>query len=396
VQTRRSALAQLALLALAPSAAAEPRQADPAFAAFLDGLWPEAEAKGVTRATFDTAFAGVSPDPRVIALTQRQPEYGRPAGAYIAALASNARIESGKRKAAEWASSLAAVENEYGVDRFIILAIWGIETSYGGARTDWDVIRSLATLAQSQYRPSYFRGEVLSALVILQQGHTDRKAILGSWAGAMGQPQFMPSSFLQYAVDVSGDGRRDIWTNVPDVLGSIANYFAKSGWKRGESYGFEVTLPAQFDPKRSRGSFAEWAALGVRRADGAALPGAGEAIMFFPSGARGPAFLITGNFEVIKRYNNSDVYALAAMHLADGIQGRRPSHAEWPKEDAQLSLDQRIALQKKLAELGYRVRNVTGHFDFDLRDAVREVQAKSGMVPDGHPTPALLGRLGVR
>jgi membrane-bound lytic murein transglycosylase B len=348
---------------------AQPRQPDLGFPAFLEALWPDAQAKGVTQATFDLAFAGVTPDPRVMALTQRQPEYGRPAGAYIASLASKSRSDQGSRKASEWAATLDAVEAKFGVDRWIVLAIWGIETSYGGARDRWDVIRSLATLAHARYRPPYFRNELLNALVILEQRHIDRKAMVGSWAGAMGQPQFMPSSFLEHAVDISGDGRRDIWTNVPDALGSIANYFAKAG------------------------SFAEWSALGVRRTDGAALPGSGPAILFFPSGARGPAFLVTGNFEVIKRYNNSDVYALAAMQLADRMQGRAPLRAEWPQDDRQLSVEERIALQRKLAELGYRVRNLTGHFDFDLRDAVREMQVKFGMVPDGHPTPALLDRL---
>jgi len=378
-----------------PATPAAPVEVPPAFAAFLQELWPDARAKGVTRQTFDMAFAGVVPDPRIMPITQRQPEFGQSVGAYIASFASKSRIETGLRKAAEHAATLDAVEKRYGVDRWLLLAIWGVETNYGGMRDRWDVIRSLATLAQARWRHPFFRDELLTALLILQQGHIGREAMLGSWAGAMGQPQFMPSSFMAHAVDFSGDGRRDIWTTIPDVLGSIANYFVNHGWKAGLSQSFEVVVPPGFDLRQSRGSFDDWRLLGVRRVDGIPLPKAGEAILFFPSGARGPAFLVTDNFMVIKRYNNSDVYALAATHLADRMRGRGPIQGQWPTDDRQLSMAERIALQKKLSELGYPVRNFTGHFDFDLRDAVRDVQLKAGLVPDGHPTPALLTQAGV-
>jgi membrane-bound lytic murein transglycosylase B len=372
-----------------------PAQMTPAFTAFLQELWPDARAKGVTRATFDMAFAGVTPDPRIMPITQRQPEFGQSVGTYIANFASKARIETGMRKAAEHAATLDAVEKRYGVDRYLLLAIWGVETNYGGMRDRWDVIRSLATLASARWRHPFFRDELITALLILQEGHIGREAMLGSWAGAMGQPQFMPSSFMKHAVDFTGDGRRDIWTSVPDVLASIANYFVNHGWKAGLSQSFEVAVPASLDLRQSRGSFDEWRLLGVQRVDGGPLPKQGDAILFFPSGARGPAFLITDNFVVIKRYNNSDVYALAATHLADRMRGRGPIQGQWPTDDRQLSMAERIALQKKLSELGYPVRNFTGHFDFDLRDAVRAVQVKAGQIPDGHPTPALLSYAGV-
>jgi hypothetical protein len=236
----------------------------------------------------------------------------------------------------------------------------------------------------------------LAALVILQQGHISRDRMLGSWAGAMGQPQFMPSSFMEYAVDFSGDGRRDIWTNVPDVLASMANYFRRQGWQPGSTWGFEVAVPKGFDYRRSRASFQDWAKLGVRRADGRALPDTGDAILFFPSGASGPAFLVSENFVVIKRYNNSDVYALAVAQLADRMRGLSPIRAAWPRDDRQLSREQRIALQRKLAELGSQVRDFEGRIDFDLRDSIRDVQAKFGMLADGHPTTALMDRLGAR
>jgi lytic murein transglycosylase len=290
---------------------------------------------------------------------------------------------------------LDAIETRYGVDRWVVLALWGIESSYGASEDRWDVIRSLATLAEARYRDPYFRGELLTALRILQEGHISREHMRGSWAGAMGQPQFMPSSFYTYAVDFTGDGKRDIWTTVPDVLASIANYLARSGWKRGLAWGYEVALPQGFDYRQSRGSFAEWTQRGVRRADGGALQREGDGFLLFPSGAAGPAFLVTANFNVIKLYNNSDVYALAVGYLGDRMHGGTPFRTAWPKDDPQLSRAARIALQHKLAELGYGVHDFAGRLDFDQRDMIRAVQAKFGMVPDGQPTPALMARLGL-
>jgi lytic murein transglycosylase len=390
------------LLALATSGA--PARADPIadaaasgarVDAFLDALWADAQKRGITRATFDQALAGFTPDTRVIAATRREPEYGKPVGLYVDAVASKSRIATGAAKATQWAAALDAIEQKYGVERWIVLALWGIESSFGSGSDRWDVIRSLATLAEARYRDPYFRNELLVALRILQEGHIARERMLGSWAGAMGQPQFMPSSFFEYAVDFTGDGKRDIWTSVPDVLASIANYLARSGWQRGLPWGYEVALPQGFDPRRSRASFAEWTTLGVRRADGAALPREGDGVLLFPSGAAGPAFLVTANFNVIKLYNNSDVYALAVGHLADRMHGGAPFRAAWPKDDPQLTRDARIALQRKMASLGYPVKDFAGRLDFDQRDAVRALQVKYGLVPDGHPTPALLDRLGI-
>jgi lytic murein transglycosylase len=365
------------------------------FDLFLEELWPDAASRGISRVTFDRAFAGLTPDGRVIAATQRQPEYGKPVGAYINSIASRERIAAGMRKASQWLQTFSAVERQFAVDRWTILGIWGIETSFGNEKDHWDVVRSLATLAQARYRHPYFRDELLSALRVMQEGYIARNKMLGSWAGAMGQPQFMPSNFLDYAVDFSGNGKRDIWSNVPDVLASIANYLKKEGWSSGLTWGFEVVVPQGFDYHRSRGTFADWARLGLRRSDGQALPSDGEAILFFPSGATGPAFLVTANFSVIKRYNDSDVYALAVLHLGDRIKGLGPVLADWPNNDPQLSRDERIALQQKLATFGYPVRDFEGHFDFEQRDAIREVQSQNGMIPDGHPTPKLLERIGI-
>ncbi len=387
-------LALALMLGCATANAQQQPNADDSFASFLQQLWPDAKAQGITRATFDAAFAGVTPDPRVIAATKRQPEYGKPVGVYIASLVSPANIAVGKRKAVEWAEPLAAMEKKFGVDRWIILAIWGIESSYGAEKDRWDVFRSLATLAQERYRHPYFRNELLVSLQILQARHITRDKMLGSWAGAMGQTQFMPSNFMDYAIDFSGDGRPDIWTNIPDVLGSTGNYLHKGGWKPGVTWGYEIVVPKGFDYRKSRASFSDWTKLGVRRADGGAFPATGEGILFFPSGASGPAFVVTENYDVLKEYNNSDAYVLAVGHLADRMRGMGSIRAAWPADDRPLPRDQRIALQRKLAALGYKVKEFEGHVDFDLRDTIREVQVKLGVLPDGHPNDEFLRMLG--
>lgn len=366
------------------------------FDALKKTLWPQAQAKGVTRATFERAFAGLTPDPRVIAVTKREPEYGKPIGDYVNSIASNSRVETGKQKAVQWADTLEREEKVYGVDRYVLLALWGIETSFGDSKDRFDVIRSLATMVAAGYREPYFRGELIVAMKIFQDGHIDRDKMFGSWAGAMGQPQFMPSSFLDYAVDFSGDKKRDIWTNVPDVIGSMGNYMHKMRWKSGLPWGFEVIVPAQYDYMQSRGTFREWSARGIKRADGGEFPQDGTGYILFPSGAGGPVFLVTDNFNVIKSYNNSDVYAIAVGHLADRMRGGPRIKTAWPAEDPQLSRGQRIALQARLKQLGYTVKDSQGRFDFDLRDNVRIEQKKLGLKPDGHPTAAFLQRVGAR
>jgi membrane-bound lytic murein transglycosylase B len=385
------------ILVLALVSAGANGAADNSFAAFLDTLWRDAAAQGITRATFDAAFAGVTQDAGVLALRQRQPEYGKPLAAYLGGMISPARVAIGQRKAAQWNPTLQAVERKFGVAAPILVGIWGIESSFGDASDHWDVFRSLATLAQAGIQHPLFHDELLSALKMLQDDHVPRRQFVGSWAGAMGQPQFLPSSFLAYAVDFDGDGYADIWGSVPDVLASIANYLSKFGWQSGVPWGFEVILPRGFDyPIAGRASFAAWTKRGLVRADGGALPERGEAILFFPSGAAGPAFLVTDNFVVLKRFNNSDVYALAVGELADRLRRQPPIRTPWPADDFQPSRDQRIALQRRLAGLGYKVQDFTGHFDFELRDAVREQQKRLGMIPDGHPSRAFLEKIGVR
>ena len=386
-------LAALAVLLFLQGAAPAQEQS---FTAFAAELWPDAQAKGISRATFDTALKGVTPDERVIAATKRQPEYGKPVGDYVNAIVSNRRIADAQLKAREWAKTFDAVENKFGVERWVLLALWGMESDFGTEKDRWDVFRSLATLAYVKYRHPYFRNELIVAMRIMQDNKFTRERMVSSWAGAMGQSQFMPSNFVDYAVDFSGDGRIDIWSNVPDVLGSTANYLHKWKWNSALPWGFEVRVPGGFDYMRSRATFAEWETLGVRRADGKPMSSSGQGILFFPSGAGGPAFIVTKNFNVLKEYNNSDAYAIAVGHLADRMHGGGLIKTPWPKDDRQLSRDARVALQKKLSELGYKVNEFDGHIDFDLRDNIRAEQKKNGMLPDGSPTAALLDRLGVK
>jgi membrane-bound lytic murein transglycosylase B len=383
---------------LAPQVAAQerPKEGPKELGAFLAALWPDAEKRGITRQTFDATFAGLVLDPRVAALSRRQPEYGKPVGAYVNSFATPQKVSVAAAKAAQWRHTLASIEQQYGVDRYILVAIWGIETSFGGNAGGFDVIRSLTTLALSEYQPDFFREQLIAALTVLQDGHIARGEMIGSWAGAMGQPQFMPSNFIELAVDFDGDGKKNIWGSVPDVLASIANFLKHWGWKPGSPWGFEVAVPAGFDYRKGRATYPEWAALGVKRLDGQPLPSEGNAIMFFPSGAGGPAFLIGENFEVIKRYNTADVFALTVSHLADRARGGAPFRGHWPVLDRQLSREQRIALQQRLKELGHPVNDLEGRLDFALRDEIRLEQAKHGLVPDGHPTVALLEKIGAR
>jgi lytic murein transglycosylase len=391
------ALCAMALLIAArrPAAAAPPHNA--AFTAFLAQLWPDARARGVSRDMFDRAFAGVTPDRRLLAHTKKQAEFVKPIWDYLAGAASRTRIERGRAKAAEFGSALMADQQRYGVDAYVIAAVWGMESNFGSNTGGAYVIRALATLAFARYRGDFFRDELLEALQILQQGHTTPAAMGGSWAGAMGQTQFMPSSFLKYAVDFDGDGRKDIWNDIPDALASTANYLKEHGWIAGYTWGYEAILPqgydvSPFDPGLFRG-FAQWAADGVRRADGRPMPTLGEATLYLPTGVKGPAFLLTRNFQVIKSYNNSTFYALAVGVLSDRIAGGGPLVGHWPKADKTLSMAQTRELQRHLARLGFDVGKADGRIGDRAQTAIRAYQRKIGVMADGYPTLALLERV---
>jgi lytic murein transglycosylase len=313
-------------------AAAEP------FDQFVARLWPEAHRLGVSRPLFDRAFAGMTPDDGVLEKTHRQAEFAKPIGDYLATAVSDKRIAKGREMLAAWSSTLAQIERTYGVDRHVVLGVWGMETNFGSYTGERPVIRSLATLAYARYRGDYFRRELLKALQILQEGHVPLKDFTGSWAGAMGQTQFMPTSFHAYAVDFNRDGHKDIWTSVPDALASTANYLAKHGWHRGVAWGAEVVAPGHAAlPRQAALVFkpmSAWHAQGLRRADGSALPLHGEAALISPAGGAGPAFLVGRNFKTIKSYNNSTAYALGVALLGDRIAGVPDLHRPWPIADA--------------------------------------------------------------
>lgn len=383
----------VALLALA----ALPARAAENFEAFIAGLWPAASARGVSRATFDTAFSGVTLDKSILKLTRKQAEFVKPVWDYLDGAVSSSRIETGKDSAREWSDTLGKAQSQYGVDRNIVLGVWGLETSFGSNSGGRSVIRSLATLAYVKYRGAFFRDELLIALEILEAGHVSPGRMQGSWAGAMGQTQFMPSSFKDYAVDFNGDGRRDIWSSIPDALGSTANYLKQHGWIAGQPWGFEVTVPAGYAPAAADQSgyqpFARWTQRGFARVNGEAFPGSGEAQLLMLAGLRGPVFLVTPNFKVIKSYNNSTSYALGVALLGDRIGGRGQLEAQWPRGDASLSPPQSLAMQRALAKLGYDVGNLDGKLGDKAREALRDWQAKQGLPADGYPTLRLLQRM---
>jgi lytic murein transglycosylase len=302
-------------------------------------------------------------------------------------------VAKGQAAARQWAPVLAGVERTYSVPSSVILALWGLESGYGASTGGVYTIRALATLAFAGNRRDLFRQELLAALQILEQDHIARDAMLGSWAGAMGQTQFMPSSYLKFAVDGDGDGRRDIWTSVPDALASTANFMQQKGWDPSLPWGFEVVLPEGFDWRTVSAGFPQWASLGVRRADGRAMPPRGEGALFLPAGVKGPALLITANFEVIRAYNTSDAYALGVGFLSDRIAGLGPLRASWPVSDPILTLAERAEVQKRLVALALYDGATDGKVGPKSRDSVRRFQLSRGLVGDGYMSPAVLQAL---
>ena len=363
-----------------------------AFDAFVTALWPDAQAAGISRAVFDDALRGVTPDPTIVALTRKQSEFVRPMSDYVAGAASAQRLARGRAAGEQWASTLDRVERASGVPREIVLAVWGMESGFGANTGGFYVVRALATLAFVRHRGDFFRDELVQALRILQQDHIARSAMKGSWAGAMGQTQFMPSSFLAYAVDGDGDGRRDIWTSVPDALASTANFLKEKGWQPGLPWVVEVALPGTLDFRDPRRGFAEWAAVGVKRTDGQDLPRTGNATLLMPTGVRGPAFLLGDNFQVIRAYNSSDAYALGVGYLAHRIAGGAPIARAWPTEKT-LSQGEREEVQKRLARLGLYKGDADGRHGTITRDAIREFQTRTGLVADGYADFAVLKAL---
>lgn len=367
----------------------------PSFNEWRDQFRSEALAAGISTDTFDRAFADVQPDPTVIDADRSQPEFSRPVWQYLEGAISATRVRNGQRLLNEHAATLDEIEARYGVDRETLVAVWGLESSFGQIMGDRSVIRSLATLAHEGRRPAFARSQLLAALQIIQNGDISPTRMRGSWAGAMGQTQFIPTTYNTHAVDFDGDGRRDIWNSSADALASAAHYLQASGWKAEQSWGFEVTLPEQFDyalaDSELRKPLSEWKRLGLK-----GVPTGqnnATASLLLPAGYRGPAFLVLDNFRAILRYNNSSAYALAIGLLSDRFQGRGEIAGSWPRGEQPLSRSERLELQERLIASGYEPGEPDGIIGANTRRAIRDFQQRLGWPADGHPTQELLGQL---
>ena len=363
---------------------------------WIAGFRPRALNQGISARTFDRAFAGVGFNEDSIRRDRHQPEFTRPIWAYLDTAVSDTRIENGRRALREHGRALAAIESRYGVEKEVVAAIWGLESSYGSLRGNTPIIETLATLAYEGRRRAFFEEQLIAALRILESGDVTPDRMVGSWAGAMGHTQFIPTSYLAYAVDFTGDGRRDIWSDDPtDALASAAAYLSRFGWQQGQPALVEVRLPSGFNPRLagSSRSVQEWRSMGVEAQPGARLPAAGEATLMFPAGTNGPAFLTFRNFQVIKRYNNADSYAIAIAHLADRLRGGGPFVASWPRDDRPLNESERMELQRILARAGHYDGDIDGRIGGGSLAGVRAWQASNGMAPDGYVSLALLQRM---
>jgi lytic murein transglycosylase len=380
-----------------PPAPAQPDAEQAGFAAWLDAFSREALAAGIRPATVQQVLGRAQLQPRVIELDRAQPEFSRTPWAYLDSAVSAQRIAQGQAKRAEHQAAIDAASTRYGVPASIITAIWGMESNYGSNFGNFRAVDALATLGFEGRRAAWARSELLAALRILDQGDISDERMVGSWAGAMGNTQFLPSVFLAYAVDADGDGHRDIWGSIPDVAASTANFLARMGWQAGQPWGVEVRLPPGFDYARAeqnvRQTAAQWAAEGVQGVDGQALPALDAASIATPAGARGPAFLVGQNFRTILRYNNSVSYALAVGLLARQIEGGTGVVAAWPRDLAPLSRSQLQQMQEQLNQRGFNAGTPDGVMGPATRAGLRQYQQSVGMVADGYPTTELLQRL---
>ena len=379
----------------APATAVDAPQKD--FASWMAGFRASARAAGIREATLDAAFDGIQPLPRVIELDRAQPELMRAVWDYLDSAVSSARVARGQAKLQELRTLADAAAARYGVPASVLVAIWGVESNYGSNYGDIPTIAALATLGFEGRREDWARGQLLAALKILQSGDIDRAHMVGSWAGAMGQTQFLPSVYLAYAVDADGDGKRDIWGSMADVLASTANFIARSGWQSSQPWGAEVRLPQGFDAARAdpavRQASAQWAAEGVQAVSGAPPPELGDASILLPGGARGPAFIVGPNFRTILRYNNATSYALAVSLLAQRLDNGLGVQAAWPRDLQMLTRSQLLALQTTLNERGFATGTPDGILGPATREGLRRYQRSLGLPADGYPTLDMLQRL---
>ncbi|MFZ5525611.1 MAG: lytic murein transglycosylase [Pseudomonadota bacterium] len=384
-----SSAAQPALPEVAAEALTEQR-----FAQWVAAFRASARAAGIDDATLDATLNNVQLHHRAVVADRAQPEFTRTFWEYLDGVITERRVSNGQQKLLELRDQADAVNARYGLPGPVLMAVWGIESNFGGNYGNVPVFDALSTLGFEGRREAWAKTELMAALKIVQRGDIDPGRMVGSWAGAMGQTQFMPTSYLAYAVDADGDGRRDIWGSMPDVLASTANFLARSGWRAEEPWGVEVQLPVGFDPARAdpavRQASAQWADEGVRTMDGSALPAMADAMLLQPAGARGPAFLVGRNYRALLRYNNSMSYALTVGLLSQRIAGGLPVQGAWPRDLRALTRGEMIALQTALNQRGFDSGAPDGQMGPATRGALRAFQRSAGLPADGFPTEALL------
>lgn len=385
-------------LSLAATVLAAPTLANTGFNSWLTGFRKRARAAGISKTTLNKALKGVEYLPGVIKNDRKQAEVTRSLQDYISSAASGSRIKAGQKALKRYKTLLNKIERKHGVEKEVIVAIWGMESSFGGFRGKTPVISTLATLAYEGRRAELFEQELIAALQIIQLGDTSPGNMLGSYAGAMGHTQFMPGSFLTHAVDFNGDGRRDIWSDDPtDALASTAAYLKASGWKKGQPWAIEIALPKGFDPAltgrvhiKKRG---DWAKLGIKTANGKRLPNHGPGAIILPAGPNGPAFMIYENFHVLKTYNYADSYVIGVGHLSDRLSGKGAIRSGYPKHPWGMTNDQRKTLQKRLNTRGFGAGNPDGVIGEKGRAAIRAYEKSKGLRQTGVPSKALLNSL---
>ncbi|NDV98377.1 lytic murein transglycosylase [Salipiger sp. PrR002] len=365
---------------------------------WLDGFRSRARAEGISDTTLNAAFRAPHLDTDALAKINNQAEFTKTLWSYLESAVSESRIENGRAAMIAHDQLLRQIEARYGVDRQVVVAIWGMESAYGSHRGTHPVIPALATLAYGSRRGKFFEGQLIDALRIIQHGDTTPEKMTGSWAGAMGHTQFIPSSYRALAVDWTGDGRRDIWSDDPaDALASTANYLAESGWIHGQPWGVEVQLPQGFDYGLADGDAArmpsDWARLGVVGMDGQPVRDFGTARLLLPAGHKGAAFLTFKNFKVISRYNAADAYVIGVGHLADRIMGGAPILSDWPDDERALTSGERKELQMRLKQAGFDPSGVDGRIGPMTIKALRDYQRAVGVVPDGYASLEVLRRL---
>jgi lytic murein transglycosylase len=374
------------------------RQAAANFNNCVASMWPDAARRNISRENFDRFTTGLSPDLRIMDLMDAQPEFTKSIWDYLDILVSDARLAKGKETLAKYKVQFDAMEKAYGVDRNIVAAIWGIESNYSTQIGDRSVLNSTATLACIGRRQAYFRDEFLSALEILHHGDLTPEQLHGSWAGAFGATQFMPTAFKRYAVDADGDGRRDVVDDPADLIASTANNLKKDGWQTGQSWGYEVSVPKGFNymlaDRAKAMTMTQWEHLGVVRANNQPFPHPNDkAYLLAPAGAEGPGFLMLQNFRVIMKYNPAEAYALAIGHFADRLRGGPPFVQPWPRQERELSKAERLELQQLLAQRGFYKGTPDGQFGGETRQALRNFQASIGAPADGFATAGVLEQL---